>query len=93
MSQGPAYPDSPPCDQNPQEKLHKFQENIALQRSRAAAGQLAQAEGMFKCSLLDHIPGTPGDNVIIPIPLVDRGKSDPINVIGVIVDFNENDMY
>ncbi|KAK3872359.1 hypothetical protein Pcinc_022576 [Petrolisthes cinctipes] len=66
-----AYRNSPPCDQNPQGRLHKLQENITLQRSRAAAGQLAQAERMVKRSRLEHVPGNPGDNVTIPIPLVD----------------------
>ena len=70
-----------------------LQENIALQRSRAAAGQLAQAESMVKRSRLDHVPGNPGDNMTVPIPLVDQGKGDPRNAIGVILDRNENDMY
>ena len=48
---------------------------------------------MVKRSRLEHVPGDPGDNVTIPIPLVDRGKGDPRNVIGVILDRNENDMY
>ncbi|XP_064094341.1 uncharacterized protein LOC135206777 [Macrobrachium nipponense] len=65
----------------------------ALQRSRAAAGQLAQAERMVKRSRVEHVPGNPGDNVTIPIPLVDRGKGDPRIVIGVILDRNENEMY
>lgn len=29
----------------------------------------------------------------IPIPLADRSKGDPRNVIGVILDRNENDMF
>ena len=48
---------------------------------------------MVKRSHLEHVPGNPGDNVTIPIPLVDRRKGDPRNVIGVILDCNENDMY
>ena len=48
---------------------------------------------MVKRSRLEHVPGDPGDNVTIPIPLVDRGKGDPRNVIGIILDRNENDMY
>ncbi|XP_068207590.1 KRAB-A domain-containing protein 2-like [Palaemon carinicauda] len=91
--EGSAYPVSPTCGQNPQGGLHQLQEDIALQWSRASAGQLAQAERMVKCSRLEHVPGDPGENVKIPIPLVDRGKGDPRNVIGVILDRNENDMY
>ncbi|XP_064120216.1 uncharacterized protein LOC135224823 [Macrobrachium nipponense] len=89
--EGSAYPESPPCGQNPQGRLHKLQEDIALQRSKAAAGQLAQAERMVKRSRVEHVPSNPGDKVTIPIPLVDRGKGDPQNVIGVILDRNEND--
>jgi hypothetical protein len=37
--------------------------------------------------------GSKGDNVIVPIPLVDRGKGDPRNLIGVILDRDENDLY
>jgi hypothetical protein len=37
--------------------------------------------------------GNPGDNVTVPIPLVDRGRGDPRNVMGVIIDRDENDMY
>ena len=48
---------------------------------------------MVKRSHLEHVPGNPGDNVTIPIPLVDRRKGDPRNVIGAILECNENDMY
>ena len=48
---------------------------------------------MVKRSRLEHVAGNPGDNVIIPIPLVDRGKGDPCNIMGVIVDRNQNDSY
>ena len=37
--------------------------------------------------------GNSGDNIIIPIPLVDRDRGDPRNIMGVILDRNENDMY
>ncbi|XP_064096530.1 uncharacterized protein LOC135208358 [Macrobrachium nipponense] len=90
---GSAYPESPPCGQNHQGRLHKLQEDIALQRSKTAAGQLAQAERTVKRSRVEYVPGNPGDNVTIPIPLVDRRKGVPRNVIGVILDRNENDMY
>ena len=48
---------------------------------------------MVKRSRLEHVPGNPGDNVTIPIPLVDRGRGDPRNTMGVIQDRDENDMY
>ena len=58
------------------------QENISIQRKRAADGQMAQAERMAKRSRLEHVASNPGDNVIIPIPLADRGKGDPCNIMG-----------
>lgn len=33
-----------------------------------------------------HAPGHPGDNVTVPIPMVDRGRVDPRNIMGVIID-------
>ena len=48
---------------------------------------------MLKRSRLEQVAGNPGDNVIISIPLVDRGRGDPRNIMGVILDRNENDMY
>ncbi|KAK6195883.1 hypothetical protein SNE40_001219 [Patella caerulea] len=74
-------------------ELRVNQQNIEVQRKRAVDGQLSQAERMVKRSRLEHVAGNPGDNVTIPIPLVDRGKGDPRNIMGVIVDRNENDLY
>jgi len=34
-----------------------------------------------------------GDNVSIPIPMVDRGRGDPRNILGVILDCDEHNMY
>ena len=34
-----------------------------------------------------------GDSVMIPIPMVDRGRGDPRNLIGIVLDRSENDMY
>jgi hypothetical protein len=48
---------------------------------------------MVKRSRVQHVPGNIGDNVTVAIPLVDRGRSDPRNIIGVIVDRDINDMY
>ena len=54
---------------------------------------MAQAERMAKLSRLEHVAGNPGDNVIIPIPSVDCAKGDPRNIMGMIVDRNQNDLY
>jgi hypothetical protein len=37
--------------------------------------------------------GEIGDNVSIPIPMVDRGRGDPKNILGVILDCDEQNMY
>ena len=34
-----------------------------------------------------------GDNVSVPIPMVDRGRGDPRNILGVIADLDEQNMY
>ena len=48
---------------------------------------------MVKRSRIDLKAGEAGDNVAVPIPMVDRGRGDPRNILGVIVDRDENDMY
>ncbi|XP_041369548.1 SCAN domain-containing protein 3-like [Gigantopelta aegis] len=42
----------------------------------------------------ESVPSTSQrDNVAVPIPLVDRGRGDPRNILGIIIDRDENDMY
>jgi hypothetical protein len=48
---------------------------------------------MIKRSRLEHVAGDIGYNVAIPIPLVDRGRGDPRNILGLILDRHENDLY
>lgn len=48
---------------------------------------------MIKRSRLINAPCQIGDNVTVPVPLVDRGRGDPRNIMGVIVDRYENDLY
>ncbi|GFR60020.1 Krab-a domain-containing protein 2-like protein [Elysia marginata] len=54
---------------------------------------MEQAERMVKRSRTELAPGQKGDNVAIPIPLVDRGRGDPRNILNVILDRSENDNY
>ena len=54
---------------------------------------LKQAERMVKRSKITLAAGDVGDNVTIAIPLVDRGRGDPRNLMGVILNRNENDLY
>ena len=68
-------------------------EQIQTRRKRAQEALVNQAERMVKRSRMEHAPGNPGDNVTVPVPLVDRGRGDPRNIMGVIIDRDENDMY
>ena len=51
---------------------------------------MEQAERMVKRSRVELSPGQKGDNVAIPIPLVDRGCNDPRNILAVILNRSEN---
>ena len=48
---------------------------------------------MVKRSCIDLKTGEAGDNVAVPIPMVDRGRGDPKNILGIIVDRDEHYMY
>jgi hypothetical protein len=67
--------------------------SIESSRKRARSRLIQQAQRMVKRSRLQHAPGNPGDNVTVPIPLVDRGRGDPRNIMGVILDRDNNDLY
>ena len=56
-------------------------------------GLIKQAERMLRRSRVINVPASIGDNVTIPIPLVDRGRGDPRNLMGVVLEHNENDLY
>jgi hypothetical protein len=62
-------------------------------RKRARDGLMKQAERMVRRSRFVNIPGNVGDNVTVPVPLVDRGRGDSRNIMGVILDRDENDLY
>ena len=64
-----------------------------MERQGPRTAQFAQAYRMVKISRIDLAHGHPGDNVAVPLPLVDRGRGDPRNILGVILDCNENNMY
>ena len=63
--------------------------NISIQRKRARDGLVIQSERMVQFSRLEQVAGDPGNNVTIPISLVDRGKGDPRNIMGIILDRDE----
>jgi hypothetical protein len=63
------------------------------QRKRDRDSQLSQAERMVKRSRVELKFGEIGDNVTIPIPMIDRGRGDPRNILGAILDCDEQNMY
>ncbi|XP_046560064.1 uncharacterized protein LOC124269094 [Haliotis rubra] len=87
------HPSSAESSSSEISQIEEQHQNSQLNRKEAADGRFAQAERMVKRSRLEHVAGNPGDNVTIPIPLVDRGKGEPRNIMGVILDGNENDLY
>ena len=55
---------------------------------------VSQAEQMVKRSRVDFKHGQPGDDVAVAIPLVDHGRGNPRNILGVIVHMDlETDIY
>ena len=90
----PVDPESPVTeDAAPAVLLSNRIQNISNERNGASSSQMAQAERMVKRSKVVLGAGQVGDNVAVPIPIVDRGRGDPRNLLGVIVDLDENNMY
>ncbi|XP_076032943.1 uncharacterized protein LOC143020411 [Oratosquilla oratoria] len=83
----------PPAMSENSAPVNKRVEDISNQRKRARESHLSQAERMVKRSRIDLKAGEVGDNVAVPIPMIDRGRDDLRNIIGVIVDRDENDLY
>ncbi|XP_076049296.1 KRAB-A domain-containing protein 2-like [Oratosquilla oratoria] len=77
----------------PTSPLSVRQNNIISQRKRVYEAKLSQAERMVKRSRRIMDRGNVGNNVTIPIPMVDRSRGDPRNIMGMIVDIDENDNY
>lgn len=67
--------------------------NIVRARKRALSGQQTQAELFTKVTKTKLSLLEVGDNVIIPIPSVDRGPADERNIKGIIVAINDNGGY
>ncbi|XP_068206217.1 KRAB-A domain-containing protein 2-like [Palaemon carinicauda] len=77
----------------PTSPLSVRQKNNTSQRKRACEAQLSQAERMVERIRRIMDRGKVGNNVTIPIPMVDRGRGDPRNIMGIIMDIDENDNY
>ena len=64
-------------------------QNIETERDGASSALMQQAQRMVKRSRLELVSGQIGDNVAVPIPLVDRGRGDPRNILGIVMDHND----
>ena len=67
-------------------RLTAHVERVKRARKEAFSGQLSQAERMVKRSRVDFKCGEVGDNVAVPVPMVDRGRGDARNILGVILN-------
>ena len=83
----------PPMSSAPMDIITSRIASIVMEQQAARTAQFAQTERMVKKSRIDLAHGHPGDNLAVPIPLVDRGRGDLCNILGVILDRNENNMY
>ncbi|XP_063592517.1 uncharacterized protein LOC134769708 [Penaeus indicus] len=78
---------------SPENDLSHRENNIIAQRKGAHTSQLAQAERMVKRTRIDLAAGELLDYVAVTITLVDRGRGDPRNILGVVLERDQNDMY
>src|SRR6218665_1518599 len=79
---------APPAPSTP-----SHMDQLQSQKKPARDSLVQQAERMVRRNRVQHSPGNPGDNVTVPIFMVDRGRGDPRNLMGVIIDRDDNDMY
>ncbi|XP_045447725.1 uncharacterized protein LOC123656048 [Melitaea cinxia] len=75
------------------EKVSSSENDIHKARTTAAENLVKQAKKMKATSDKSHPPSNIGDNVTIPIPDVDKGKGDLRNIIGVILQKNDEGFY
>ena len=82
-------------DEAAQQTLAYRTTQIRKRRAAAYSGEVAQqAERAVKRTRVELKGGVAGDNVAVPIPLVDRGRGDPRNILGVIVNRDlDTDQY
>jgi len=80
-------------DLDSQTQLDQLEAYILSQREEAKNSQMKQAQRMIQRSKIVLSNADIGDNIAIPMPHVDRGKADPKNLLGVVIDRDENLMY
>lgn len=69
------------------------EDQIMLARKEAHENLKKQAKKMKIVSDALHPPVEKGDNIIIPIPDVDRAKADLRNIIGVVLEKNQEGLH
>ncbi|KAF2885805.1 hypothetical protein ILUMI_20388 [Ignelater luminosus] len=75
-----------------QDEVCSSENEIQKARKTAAENLVKQAKKMKATSDKSHPPANIGDNVTIPIPDVDKGKGDLRNIIGVILQTNDEEV-
>ncbi|XP_047476369.1 uncharacterized protein LOC125030380 [Penaeus chinensis] len=83
-------PQPPPASAAP---VPTSQKEITEQRKSAREAQLSQAERKVKRSRIDFKAAEEGEYVAVATPMVERGKGDPRNILGVIIGRSDNDLY
>ena len=74
--------------------LDTRQTMIHSQRDGARVSQCAQAERMIKRRRLQLPSVNTGDTVALSIPQVDRGRGDPRNILGLVMEHDlDTDLY
>ena len=73
---------------DPEPAITSMWNDISTKRKRAGEAQMT-----VNRSRVIFVPGEPWDNVTIHIPMVDRGRSEPRHLLGVVRDRDDNDLY
>ncbi|KAL8591638.1 hypothetical protein ACOMHN_030524 [Nucella lapillus] len=77
---------APDANSTDQEDLGTSSDRFVSQRLKAVQNLRKQADRMTSRSIAKMKPLGIGDNVLIPVPGCDRGRGDPANLLGVVVD-------
>ena len=90
-AQSTALAQSLTVDEAAEAQLRKW--TIISKRKLAKENLQQQASKMLRLSNSKFTPASIGDSVRIPVPEVDRSKCAARNVIGVVMDINDDKMY
>ena len=74
-------------------QLCKKKESIDIGRNLARSKQAKQAERMLSATAKRFKPAELGETVMVPLPDVDRGRSDFRNITGVITNVGQDGTY